>query len=175
MGIFYKWFMNSKVQTLTEEIEEMIEAIEECNLISDERKVIDTDGALIDKSDIKYVVFKDVVDDKTFYNVFYQNIHIRIEDSQKESVYSVHLKKQEDSWVFNLDKRGKGNFTHPKTETFRVFVSYDIPVLNITRAAGVSYSHGSWDRYVYQNLNDLFDSISECTEVSKFNKSYNEM
>lgn len=167
--------MNRKVETLTEEIEEMIENIEECELIKDERNVLNTNGVLMDESYLDYVVFKDDIDDKTLYNVFYQNIHIRVETSLKESVYSVHLKKQDDPWMFNMDKKGKYIFTHPQTETIRIFVSYDVPVLNITRAAGISYSHGSWDKYVYHTLDELFDIINGCTEEAKFNKSYNEM
>ena len=166
--------MERKSHVLLDEIENMIRIIEDYNLSTDPNKVIDNEGILIDKTDKTCFVFKDVIDDKTFYNVFYDNIHVRIESSIKEKVYSIHLKTQDDSWAFNSDKKGNYCFTHPKTETFRVYVTYDVPVLNIDRAIGESYINGSWDRYLYNNLDDLFEKFYSRTATSKFNISYNE-
>ena len=42
-------------------------------------------------------IFKTIVDNKTSYNIFIGNLHIRLEMSPNEKVYSIHLKKQEEN------------------------------------------------------------------------------
>jgi hypothetical protein len=95
-----------------------------------------------------------------------------MEISPNEKVYSIHLKKQEDKWNFTLGNHGEFDYSHPTTQTFRVFMTYDVPVLNITRAAGDSYTHGAWDKYVFNTINDFIEIIDNCTDSAQFNKNY---
>ena len=165
--LFYKWLMNAKSQGIDFGCDRMIEKIEEYHLI---------DSSENGKQEYTFnkvrLIFKSQTGEKISYNIFYYNLHIRIELSPREKVYSMHLKKHEDVWCFNKDSEGNYDFSHPKTPTFRIFIAYDVPVLNITRAKGESYSHGTWDEYVYRTLFDLEKEIYFCTDEAQFNKCY---
>jgi hypothetical protein len=157
--------MTSKIHSISLEIEKMIEIIEEYNLYN----VGDNDSKIykINNLPSKKEVFKTINDDKTSYNIFFNNIQIRVEISKTEKVYSIHLKRSDENWEFN-----NYDFSHPTTNTLRIFVSYDIPVLNITRASGDIYVHGNWDKYVYKNLNFLNKIFENCTTYNQFNTHY---
>lgn len=172
MNFFYKWLMDSKANSLHFELEKMIEIINQYSLVNG--TVATKDQTLITVVDEnKYFIYKTLNEDKTSYNIFYDNLHIRMEISSKEKVYSIHLKKQDDNWSFIVpDGETQCDYSHPTNQTFRIFVFYDIPVLNITRAAGDSYTHGAWDKYAFKTINDFIKIIDNCTDSVQFNKNY---
>jgi hypothetical protein len=94
-----------------------------------------------------------------------------MEMSPKETVYSIHIKKHGEDWEFNVDN-GNINYSTPVNQTYRIFVTYDVPVLNITRAVGDSYINGTWDKYVYNTIKTLFEIINNKSEIAQFNKNY---
>lgn len=171
MNIFYRWLMNSKAYGLYLELENIIKVINEHNLVNGIE--VDASHFLSFSNENEYFIYKKDNGEKTSYNIFYDNLHIRLEVSPKEKVYSIHLKKVEDNWCFNITE-GKTvcDYSHPTNQTFRIFVSYDIPVLNITRAVGDTYSQGTWDKYVYNKLNEFEEIIDGCTDSIQFNKIY---
>lgn len=172
MNFIYKFLITTKLQTLPTDLEYVISSAELHKLICD--------GPLKDKQcigaevliDDGYVIFKDVVDDKTSYNIFYENLHIRMEYGKNSQVYSVHLKKSMDNWCFNLRDDKSVDHSHPNTQTYRVYVSYDVPVLDITNVSGSSYVNGNWDKYVYKKLYSFIKMIDSLTDVTQFNKEY---
>ena len=169
MNFFYHYLMSSKSHSLRYELENLIRTVEVYNLISsDEDKV----EPIILVGDDEFKIFKNITDVKTSYNIFVGNIHIRMEMSPKESVYSIHLKKQTDDWTFNADENGEIVHSTPINQTYRVFVTYDVPVLNITRAVGDSYVNGTWDKYVYNTIKNLFNNVNSNSELAQFNKNY---
>ena len=159
--------MNAKVQNLDYVFDRMVERIEAYHLV-DSPDILKGKG----KVNKNRMIFKFQSGDKASYNIFYNNLQIRIENSPREKVYSVHIKKQEDTWQFEKDAEGNYDFSHPVTSTFRVFIAYDVPVLNITRAKGEAYSHGTWDAYVYRATEELERDIYNCTDEAQFNKCY---
>lgn len=176
MNIFYKWLMKSKGNNLYRDLEDMIKSIDECGINEiNNPNLMTNEGQFDPDHRDSLLVLKEVIDEKAYYNIFCGDIHIRMEVSPKERVYSIHLKFSNDEWKFNITENGKYDYSRPSTETFRVFVSYDVPVLNITRTMGDSYTHGEWDKYVYTNLNEIFDSITGCTASSRFNNAYKQM
>lgn len=163
--------MSNKSQELNANIKEYIDIIEEYKLFTTEmlNGSIDASNA----SNDKYYIFKNLENDKTSYNIFYENIHIRMETSPKETVYSVHIKAQSELWKFvKKDNEDKYDISHPSTQTYRVFVAYDVPVLNITRAIGEAYINGNWDKYLFKTLNEFDLLIRGCTDKAQFNKEY---
>ena len=169
MNFYYHYLMSSKSHSLRYELENLIRTVEVYNLISsDEDKV----EPIILVGDDEFKIFKNITDVKTSYNIFVGNIHIRMEMSPKESVYSIHLKKQTDDWTFNADENGEIVHSTPINQTYRVFVTYDVPVLNITRAVGDSYVNGTWDKYVYNTIKNLFNNVNSNSELAQFNKNY---
>jgi hypothetical protein len=118
----------------------------------------------------EYKIFKTVSENKVFYNIFYENLHIRMETSPKEYIYSIHLKKHEDDWEFIKNKNI--DYSIPVISTYRIYIAYDVPVLNITRSVGDAYIHGSWDEYVYRTLQKLFAEVNNYNEIVQFNKWY---
>jgi hypothetical protein len=160
--------MSGKSHELNNNIREYIEIIEEYNLYETEFKDFENED-----TDKKYHIFKNIENDKTSYNIFYENIHIRMETSPKETVYSVHIKAQSELWRFvKKDNEDKYDISHPSTQTYRVFVAYDVPVLNITRAIGETYINGNWDKYLFITLNEFDLLIKGCTDKAQFNKEY---
>ena len=172
MNFLYKFFMTTKIQTLSNDLEKVIAAANNCNLICSapikDAQCLGQD-AFIDR---EYFIFKDVVDDKTSYNIFYDNLHIRMEYGKNSQVYSVHIKKPSENWCFNLRDDKSVDHSHPSTQTFRVYVSYDVPVLDITNVAGSSYIEGNWDKYVYKTLTSFINMIDNLTDATQFNKEY---
>lgn len=169
MNFFYRWLMLNKSHSLRYELENLIRTIEVYKLISSDE---DKNEPIILVGDDEFKIFKNTTDVKTSYNIFVGNIHIRMEMSPKESVYSIHLKKQSDDWTFNADDNGEIVHSTPTNQTYRVFVTYDVPVLNITRAVGDTYVNGTWDKYVYNTIKSLFDNVNNNSELVQFNKNY---
>ena len=169
MNFFYRWLMLNKSHSLRYELENLIRTIEVYKLLSSDE---DKNEPIILVSDDEFKIFKNTTDVKTSYNIFVGNIHIRMEMSPKESVYSIHLKKQSDDWTFNADDNGEIVHSTPTNQTYRVFVTYDVPVLNITRAVGDTYVNGTWDKYVYNTIKSLFDNVNNNSELVQFNKNY---
>lgn len=165
--LFYKWMMEYRCHSLSYDLEKIIKTIETYNLC-----IVDDycNEPIINAIDT-YKIFKDIENDKISYNIFMDNIHIRLEKSSKEQVYSIHIKNQNEDWIFN---KIDDNINHsvPDTSTYRIFISYDVPVLNITRAHGNTYIHGNWDMYVYKTLKKLFTYINYNDKVYSFNESY---
>jgi hypothetical protein len=93
-----------------------------------------------------------------------------METSPKEYIYSIHLKKHEDDWEFIKNKNI--DYSIPVISTYRIYIAYDVPVLNITRSVGDAYIHGSWDEYVYRTLQKLFAEVNNYNEIVQFNKWY---
>ena len=171
MDILYKFLMSSKANGLSFEFENMIDIINQYNLVNG--PLAKTSQLLRTNEEVKYYIYKMVVDDKVSYNIFYDNLHIRMEISSKEKVYSVHLKRQEDDWGFKKSDDGDFcDYSHPTNQTFRVFVFYDVPVLNITRTKDEIYTNGSWDKYVYNTLKNFLNMINNCTDCAQFNQNY---
>jgi hypothetical protein len=166
MNFYYGWLMSSKSRTLRYELDELVRTIEVYNLVSVENEKI----ILLTGDEFK--VFKTTTETKTSYNIFTGNIHIRMEMSPKETVYSIHIKKQGDDWEFGMDDNGNIVYSTPLNQTYRIFVTYDVPVLNITRAVGDTYINGTWDKYVYKTIKTLFEIINNKSEIAQFNKNY---
>jgi hypothetical protein len=55
-----------------------------------------------------------------------------------------------------------------------VFIWYDVPVLDITRAVGDVYQNGSWNKYICQKLDYVTNEVEKVTDLSKFNSMYEE-
>ena len=163
----YKMAMKGKSQSMDIILDRMLERIETHQLV-DSPEILKGKT----KSNKSRLIFKSQSGDKISHNIFYNNMQVRVEKSPRESVYSIHLKKQDDYWTFDKDVDGNYDFSHPTTSTFRVFIAYDVPVLNITRAKGEAYSHGTWDEYVYRATEELERDIYNCTDEAQFNKCY---
>lgn len=171
MNFIYKWLMSTKIHSLNYELEKLVRTAEVYNLIADD-DVKNENVILFDPFDKSYYIFKSVSETKTSYNIFIGNIHIRMEMSAKENVYSIHIKKQDEDWEFETNEDGIINHSTPKNHTYRVYVYYDVPVLNITRAVGDSYINGTWDKYVYNTINTLINDVNKNTEMYQFIKEY---
>ena len=171
MNFVYKWLMASKAHGLYFDLEKIIQTVEQYNLVCTGKEK-EKNTLFLKDEEGEYKVFKTVVDTKTSYNIFIGNVHIRMEISPNGKVYSVHLKKQEDRWNFSLGDNGEMDYSHPDTQTFRIYMTYDVPVLDITRAVGDSYIQGSWNKYVYNTLSLLEETIDNCTDSAQFNKNY---
>lgn len=173
-NLFYKFAIGAYVPGISGDLERMIDILEEYQLFSNQNNF---KGKLEEKDDAGNVIryaFKTEGEEKTSYNVFAENIHVRMEVTKTGRIYSVHLKMNGDSWTFNKNENKEYDFSHPQTSELRIYVFYDIPVLDVTRAFGDTFKFGTWNKYVYKTLKNLVSSVDACTDSSKFNNDYKE-
>ena len=111
---------------------------------------------------------------KTVYDIFFENIHVHVSVSEAERIYSIRVKRPEQTWVVPFCDTSDlpPDFGRPTNEYYEVYVWYNVPVLDITKAEGYVYKHGSWDKYVYKKMLNFFDDAKKETHASKFNDYY---
>ena len=115
INFYYGWLMTNKSHSLRYELDNLVRTIEVYNLIS----INDKNETIILLTGDEFKVFKTITESKTSYNIFTGNIHIRMEMSPKETVYSIHIKKHGEDWEFNVDD-GNINYSTPANQTYLI-------------------------------------------------------
>ena len=165
MKIWYRWAVDINAKNFTADIDKCISMIEEMDLLFDNvanhMTTIETKNG-----ESKPYYIKTTKDNGVVYDLFCGNLQIHVAKG-KEVIYSIRLKKYNESWIFENE-----DYSHPKNSTYEVFPSYSIPVLNVTRAVGERYEHGSWDEYVYKTMKKIVKTIDNSQESSIFNMDY---
>lgn len=162
---WYRWAVDMNAKNFTADIDKCISMIEEMGLLFDNVANHLTTIETKDGSSKPYYI-KTIKDDGFVYDLFYGNIQIHVAKG-KEVIYSIRLKKFNEPWIFENE-----NYSQPKNSTYEVFLSYSIPVLNVTRAIGERYEHGAWDEYVYKKMKKFVKDIDNSQESSLFNVEY---
>lgn len=161
---FYKWKCDSIAMSLKFKINEMVEIIEKYNLLWETKNLFDFET--------EDAYFKTVTDSKVVYDFFIENFHIHIYQSEKEHIYSIRLKMQDEEWKFGTKEDGSYDISHPKNETMEVFIWYKVLILGITEVEDYIFKHGSWDRYFAKTWDKIYEEITDYTIDSKFNAEY---
>lgn len=167
--LIYKWLIDNNTKVLDEELDNIIQIIEKYKLFSD--YIFDFYGAVNNYIDAKVpVISKKVENDRTIYNIYYENFHFHFALTNNETVFSIRLKESKDrcSWEFD----NCNDISHPKNINFEVYVWYNLPVLNITRSVGYSYKHGAWDEYFYKTMKKFKQYFEQFKEENIVAKSY---
>lgn len=163
-NLFYRWAIDSKSNELDEKIDWAISIIEKYELYNGKP----TEALSTEEPSF----FKKVKEDgEVVNNLFVDNLHIHVSKSKTEKIYSIRLKKEDEEWAFNTNKDGIDT-SHPTNTTYEVYIKYDIPVLDITRAAGTVYKHGTWDAYFHSTMSSFFEALRHYTISHKFNEGY---
>lgn len=153
------------------QITQIINYIEEYGLFSESENKKDTIILSPGKED--YIAFKTEFNKKTYYNIFIGNIHIKLEENEDEQVFTMYIKKEDEKWEFNFNSHINNiDWSHPINYTYRIYIWYDVPVLDVTRSSGELYEHGNWDRYVYKTFNKLTEKVQSKTDMAQFNSNY---
>lgn len=162
---WYRWAVDVNAKNFTCDIDKCISMIEEMGLLFDN---VANHLSTIETKDgtSKPYYIKTIKEDGLVYDLFCGNIQIHVAKG-KEVIYSIRLKKFNEPWIFENE-----NYSHPKNSTYEVFLSYSIPVLNVTRAIGERYEHGAWDEYVYKKMKKFVRDIDNSQESSIFNVEY---
>lgn len=173
----YKWLVENKAAKYEFDISDAIEIMEKYGLfnslnanVSDDLKkftYVGGDGAMI--NDVCY--FKQVREGCPIYDMFFGNLHIHVNDGEDQKIYSIRIKKQEESWVCPI-KDNRIDPSHPTNDNYEVYVWYRVPILDITKVDGYVYHSGSWDKVVYREMFDFFNAVNEETLRSRFNANY---
>lgn len=173
--LFYRWLIGTSYTKFHYKISDALKEVEDFDLLTNADSKFDINKILNDdeNNEKNYCVVKQMKNEKVSYNMFIGNLHIRVEQSALTQVYSMHIKNKNAIWEFETNENGEIDYSHPKTETYRVYIWYDVPVLNITSSIGELYEHGTWDKYVYQTFNSLISKIYNETDVARFNENYN--
>ena len=183
-NLVFKWLIDSKARNYYQsEIEDAIEVITKYGLW--DRMNPMENGGLIQCDDPdeenhkariflgKNCYFCKAKDDKMIVDIFHKDIHIHASLSETEKIYSVRIKKREDVWTFDIESDdSRFDPSHPVNETYEVYVWYLVPILDITKVDGYVYKHGSWDKQVYKEMEEFFESIDAETQNSRFNVNY---
>jgi len=184
--LFYKWLSSSKYLKFHQEIKNALRVINEYKLYESPKFFSENiqfdknnETCLIDSSSESITICKTVVESKQSYNIFIGNIQIRVEENNinKEQVYSIHIKENNGlNWEIkrNDEDLDYWDYSHPTNKTLRIFVWYDVPVLNIARSVGEVYEAGNWNKYVCKTIDFFTTEIDKCTDSSSFNTMYEE-
>lgn len=169
MNVFYKFLIENIATELNMKLSKCINTLEQYNYFNDKEKLsaVSKERCFLEQE----LYVKKIKDNKTVYDLFFFNFHIHISLSDNEQIYSIRLKKTEDSWTFYSPKE-EVDFSHPTNQTYEVFVWYNVPVLDFTKCVGYNYKNGSWDKYFYQTLKKFFKDIENVTDNNKFNEYY---
>ena len=117
--------------------------------------------------------FKQERENKTLYDMFYDNIHVHASVSENERIFSVRVKNPSEIWKCPFDgERMVTDFSHTANEDYEVYVWYLLPILDISNIDGHIYKSGSWDKYIYKNMKKFFETVNKETDTSKFNGYY---
>lgn len=163
-NLFYRWAIDSKTVEMDEKIDRAISIIEKYELYNEKPEA--------QLSTEEPTFFKRVTEDWEVVNdLFVDNLHIHVSLSETQKIYSVRIKKDEDAWTLQK-KDNTYDASHPTNVTYEVYIKYDIPVLDITRASGTVYKHGTWDKYVSKTMSSFFTALKDYTISSKFNEGY---
>lgn len=182
--LFYKWISGSRYLKFHHEIKTALKIIDEYKLYNSNKFFFDNTHAdsrnggtfIIEANDESITICKKSTEAKETYNIFIGNIQIRIENNHEnnEQIYSIHIKENNGKdWEFN-NVNNEWDYSHPRNKTLRIFVWYDVPVLNIARSVGEVYQGGNWNKYVCQRLDFFTNEIDKCTDSSSFNTMYEE-
>lgn len=163
-NLFSRWAIDTKTNELDEKIDRAISIIEKYELYNEKPT-----NALSTEEPSFFRKVKE--NGEVVNNLFIDNLHIHVSKSETEKIYSIRLKKDEDVWQFLENKDGIDT-SHPTNTTYEVYIKYDIPVLDITRASGTVYKHGTWDSYFLSTMTSFFEALKNYTISSKFNEGY---
>ena len=173
----YNWLVESRARTTYEsDIAEAIEIINKYGLWDNAQgpypigEGVAVDGKIARLTRTCY--FCNGREDELVIDIFHNDLHIHASISENKKVYSVRIKRQDEDWEFDLNDRVCFNPSHPKTETYEVYVWYLLPILNLKMVDGYEYNHGNWDKKVYYEMTDFFRHIEAETDRSKFNANY---
>jgi hypothetical protein len=164
MSIIYRFLVDNSYGQYDLKIERAIQIMNEYGLFNDSATI--TDDFIMGESE-EPIAFKHVDGDKVVYNIFFENLHIKIKKVGEDIIYSIYIKKTADSWSF----KGK-DFSHPLNETYRVYIWYNVSILDVTRTNGSAYQHGNWDKYVYHTFKKFSEWVTGHTDKAKFNEDY---
>lgn len=163
-NLFYRWAIESQTNELDEKIDRALSIIEKYELYNEKPT------AMLSAEEPSF--FKKVKEDgEVVNNLFVDNLHIHVSKSKNEKIYSIRLKKDDEAWTFNTGKDGIDT-SHPTNTTYEVYIKYDIPVLDITRASGTVYKHGTWNGYFLSTMASFFEALKHYTISHKFNEGY---
>lgn len=167
----YHYLTESSSRSYDIEIRRAIETIEEYGLWKE--YTAEEKDTIFEITSEERQFFKTEKGDKIVYDLFYENLHIHVSDSEKEKICSIRIKNPNEAWICPQPGNGVVDFSHPCNHNHEVYVWYIVPVLDVTEAIGSMYKHGTWDKYVYGTMNRFFNSIKDETDSSKFNGYYN--
>lgn len=173
-GFVYKWLVEGKAANYEFGISDAIDILEKYGLFdSTAAKPTNSKYTNFEKTvNIKDTCyFKQVREDSPIYDIFFGNLHIHVNDGPEQKIYSVRIKKQEESWCCPVYD-GRIDASHPGNENYEVYVWYRVPILDITKVDGYVYHSGSWNKTVYREMSDFFQAVNEETDHSRFDANY---
>ena len=170
----YKWMVENKARSYDLEIVKAINILEKYNLFDSVSAIKDITEAET-KDNVKILkrnfFFSQVREGVVVYDIYFNNLHIHVSEGEKEKVYSIRIKRQEDFWAIPF-KDDRMDVSHPKNPTYEVYVWYSVPILDLKSVDGYIYNTGSWDKQVYRDMDDFFQMAKSETDYSRFNANY---
>lgn len=167
MNLFYRLMVNGIAPTLDFKINEAINTLENYDKF-DKPNLVELEDGIFSGEEL-YI--KKEKENKTVYDLFFKNLHIHVSCSNTERIFSVRLKRDDESWSFKINE-DVFDFAHPINQTYEVYVWYKVPVLDITTSVGYIYKSGTWNKYFYKTINEFFNSVENVTDETQFNEAY---
>ena len=169
MNLFYRLMINGLSNNLDIKLKNAVRTLEEYHKFNGpEHSKFDNDRVL-QFSDDRFI--KTQKDNKVIHDIFFENLHIHISESETEKIYSIRIKKADESWQIRQNE-GVNDYSHLNNDTYEVYVWYEVPVLDITTSIGYLYKNGNWDKYFYNAITRFLNSVNNMTDNNKFNEAY---
>lgn len=169
MNLFYRLIVNGLCNNLDLKLKVAVKTLEEYHKFNGPEYCSFDNNNVKQFSDDRFI--KTIKDNKVLYDMFFENLHIHISQSGNEQIYSIRIKKDDESWQIKTNSDGN-DYSHLNNDTYEVYVWYEVPVLDITTSIGYLYKNGNWDKYFYNTITRFITSVNNMTDSNKFNEAY---
>lgn len=109
------------------------------------------------------------------YAIYINAIRIIITLRGEEKIFQISILGENEEWkLFEPESKKQSNIdiTSSNTKTFTVYTFCDVKIPTGKMILDVKYNKGTWNEYVYYNVNKAIDYICSHSENNKFNNLY---
>lgn len=111
---------------------------------------------------------------KTYY-IFHKNVCLVSEHSKRNTILRVILRAPDTDWkIEKNEKDGSFIFLPDKDVYYEIFTWWNMDWLNNGhRDVNTNYISGAWNKTIFNQIEELFGIINNCTAAKKFEARYN--
>ena len=110
---------------------------------------------------------------KEIYAIFYKNLLMVLHRNMvTDKIVRIYIKRPTDTWTFKSSNTE--DILNPTNVHARVYVKYDVDVLNVERCYGENYKSGNWNEMFYKTITAFNRIVLGYTELNKISEAFND-